>query len=127
MSARRGYLPPRNDDLVWVRGVLDDADPVEEDGSPKYIDDATVTWEILDAGDEDDPELALANGTLVASGSGTPVGTGSGGTYLISLGSAIDYADRNWLHVVVTLPVGYKADLLARFDKKTRTGDTPVT
>jgi hypothetical protein len=124
MSEPRGYLQPRNSQNVWVQGVVDDADPVNTDGTPKYIDTATVTWTLLDY-TGDDAELALTQGSTLASGSGVAVG--SGGAYLISIASTVALDTNNWLHVVIVAQTGFKADMVMRFDKKTRTGKTLQT
>jgi len=40
---------PFNALTVWVVGVIDELDPVNADGTPKHINDASITWELYDS------------------------------------------------------------------------------
>lgn len=114
----RPQLHPRNDNIVYLRGLVDAADARNADGTPKYIDDATVTWEIRT---EEYPD-----GSQVANGTATPVG--EGGEYLCELADSIailaetDY----WIHVVV-VGSGFNADFSDSFKALARTGRNPTT
>lgn len=112
------HLFPRNDNLVFIRGLVDAADPTNADGSPKWINDATGTWEVRDA--------EYPSGSVVASGSIIPLA--AGGAYRIELSDSIAIAAEAdyWLHVVVTSG-SYQADLSDSFRSLARTGRTAVT
>lgn len=96
-----------NDNVVYVRGIRDGADPVNADGSPKYLD-STVTWELLDAG-----------GLVLASGVGVAVSTGF---KKIELADTINYNLAAFLHVNVVIAGGYEGDCTAPVEIVTRTG-----
>ena len=110
---RRGAPYPSNSGLIFVRGVIDDADPVEIDGSPKWINNATVAWQVLDSG--------LAE---IASGSGTTIGDGS---YRCDLSHLINFASGAYIRVIVTTSGGFVANMLDTWSPVTRTGKTPTT
>ena len=114
---------PRNDYLLYILGVIDDLDPLNTNGTPKTIDNATVTWEIRD--DE------YPAGSQVASGSGAIVATGplaAHGNYFCELSNSIAFlAEQDfWYHVVVTAGA-YKADLVGSFRSIVRSGQTSET
>lgn len=113
MTTRRGAPYPSNSNLIFVRGVIDDADPENEDGSPKWIDNATVAWSVLD--------VSLAS---LASGSGTSIGNGA---YRCDLSHLINFAAGVYIRVIVTTSGGFVANMLDTWTPVTRTGKTPTT
>lgn len=117
---------PRNDNVQWLRGVVDELDPINSDGSPKWINNATGTWQIRT---HEHPE----GGVSVASGSITAVG--AGGAYYIAMPNsiAIDVDDptdddETNFHLHIYLAAGaYIAQLSRSLRPVLRTGATPVT
>jgi hypothetical protein len=122
---RRPQLNPKNDNLVFVRGLVDAADPTNADGSPKWINNATVAWEVRSSAPN--PDGTYPGGSSVATGTAIPVGTG--GAYRCELSSAIAILAENdyWLHVTITTQDGFVADLSDSFEAILRTGRTAVT
>lgn len=110
-----------NDNTLWLAGVRDSTDPTNADGTPKYIDDCTVTWEIRDQ--------QYPNGTLFGQGNGIPVG--SGGEYRIEIGDAITLAlvenDACWLNINFVDTDSNVGLISARFIARVRTGLTVGT
>lgn len=100
-----------NDNVVYLRGVVDEADPVNADGSPKWVNDATVTWYLLTGG-----------GALL--GTGNAVALNNGGAYRIDLAENLAYLSAATLRVVVTLTNGKSADFSAGVEAFYRTGST---
>lgn len=98
-----------NSGLAWITGLVDDADPVDDDGNPNTIDDADVDWELLDSDD-----------LQVAAGSGVAVGSGK---YRIDLSHSINFAIGATLHVTVTSGA-YVVNIYREVGPKTRTGRT---
>jgi hypothetical protein len=101
-----------NSGLAWIIGLVDDADPTNDDGTPKTIDDAEVDWELLDE-----------NSQQVAAGSGVAV---ENGRYRIDLSHAINFAIAETLHVTVTIG-DYVVNILRDVGSKSRSGMTPNT
>jgi hypothetical protein len=97
---RKLRLADDNDNVVYLRGVLDESDPIETNGNPKWINNATVTWTLRDP-----------NGSVAASG--TAVAIGAGGAYRCDLPDTISYSDVYLMRVVCTLPT---TNLVATFD-----------
>jgi len=84
---RRPHLGPGNDNIVEAKGLVDAQDPTNADGSPKFINDATGTWSLINPNGFTEREDILTNGTIIASGNAIPVG--SGGRYRCELGNSI--------------------------------------
>lgn len=118
IGGRRFRLAPRNDNTLYVRGIIDETDPTESDGSPKWIDDAVVTWDIRSA--------EFPAGIVVASGAAVPI---LNGAYRCDLSHSIALAVANgyWVHVVATTTGGFVADFSDSFEAITRTGRTPTS
>lgn len=111
-----------NDNTIWLTGVRDSTAPTNADGTPDFIDDCTVTWNIKDA--------AYPNGSI--QGQGTAVAVGSGGEYIIQVDDDIlEVLTQNepyWLNVTFTQPVtGFVGFISARFLVRVRTGRTVGT
>lgn len=111
-----------NDNTVWLTGVRDSLTPKNANGTPLFIDDCTVTWEIKT---EEYP-----NGLLV--GQGTAVAADEGGEYSIQLDDAItdslDSDEEYWLNVTFVQPVtGYTGLISSRFLARVRSGRTVGT
>lgn len=111
-------MPVGNSNGAWVTGVVDTLDPKNADGSPKTIDNATVTWEIR--------SQPLGGGVQLASGSATPLG---GGVYFCALSSSIALLFNNDYYFRLTLdtPTGFRVLLERLFNASSRTGGTPYT
>lgn len=115
--------PPRqlakgNSNVVFVTNVRDTMDAVNADGSPKWVDVATVTWEIRT--EEQGGGVAIASGTATLLGDGV---------YACLLSSAIatlfgqDYVFRT----IINFPSGHSADIDTPFKASGRTGETAYT
>lgn len=120
--ARRRSVFPRNDNLVYIRGLVDEDDAKNADGSPKWVNGATVAWDVRTA--------EYPAGVVVASGVG--VAEGDGGAYKCELPNtmAISVNTDYWFHATVTavLVAGtFVADFSDSFETLARTGRTPVT
>lgn len=111
--SKRITLGSGNDNSVYLEGFLDETDAKNVDGSPKWINDATVTWQLLDS-----------SGNLVSSG--TAISLSSGGRYRCDLGFTINYTNAYRL-VVTAVKSGKKAVFEALVDAITRTGETLST
>lgn len=128
MPLRRPQIFPGNDNIAYVNGLFDVDDPLNADGSPKWINNASGTWTLIDPNGQVTREGIIASGVVVASGNVTAVG--SGGQYKVELGntlnitSVLDY----YLRVVLTTPTtGFKIDLMDSINSLMRTGKTPAT
>lgn len=121
---------PRNDNSIYLRGLVDSDDPIylatdaeviatpSLIGTPKYINNATVTWEIRTA--------LYPGGSLVANGSGAAKGTG--GIYLIQISNAITLTvDGDYYLYVLAVSGSFKADWNPKIEVNTRVGNTPTT
>lgn len=115
-----------NDNLIRAKGLLDTNDPKNANGSPKFINNATGTWTLINPSSYTSREDILLNGTTVSTGSTTPVG--SGGDYLIELDNSVAIVSTlgYYLHVVLTSG-SYVGDVLEAVAALTRTGRTPVS
>jgi hypothetical protein len=119
---------PRNDNVIWIRGVIDSTDPVNPDGTPKWINNALINWKIIDSNNYTLPEDILAYGAIVASGTATS--TGQGGTYICKVPNNIvlESLRTYYIHVQGTIPsTNSKFDLLDKFSPSARTGRTAST
>jgi hypothetical protein len=123
---RRPTISPRNDTVVIAEGLLDVTDPRDSDGNPKYINNATGSWKLIDPLTYTTPEDILNLGTLVAQGSVVPVG--SGGNYLVQLANNITVlADAGYyLHVIIQNG-SFVADMLDSVASINRSGRTVST
>lgn len=121
--ARQRSVFPRNDNLVFIRGLINEADPKDVAGNPKWINDATGTWDIRTA--------EYPGGVVIASGN--VVVLGSGGSYRCELANsiAISAASGYWFHAVLTAIIvdqgTFVADFSDSFEAIARTGRTSVT
>lgn len=111
-----------NDNVVWLAGVVDRLDPINTNGTPKYLNACDVTWEIKDA--------EYPNGLLLAQG--TAIALGTGGEYSIqideSIVNALEVNEAYWLNVYFTDPdTGYEGTISTRFLTRVRTGRTVGT
>lgn len=117
-------LSPANDYLMYLLGLVDDLDPKNTDGTPKTINNATVTWEIR--------TQKSPAGSLVASGVGAIVPTGplaGNGNYYMQLSYTMAaLADTDyWYHVEATTVGGFKGTWDGQFHTLARSGQTLTT
>lgn len=116
-------LAPGNDNVVIVSGVKDSLDATLSNGSPKFQDNATVTWEIRDA-----PQAAdgTPGGVQVASGVAQVL---TGGQYacLMSHNIAMLFNQGYYFRVTTTLNSGFVSKQEAPFSAQNRTGETQYT
>jgi len=111
--SKRINLGEASDNSVYLEGFLDETDPKETNGDPKWINDADVTWTLLDS-----------SGNTLASGTATAVG--SGGRYRCDLGWNINYT-LAYQFVMVAIKSGKKATYRSFVDVITRTGESQST
>lgn len=104
-------LADGNDNVIYLRGVVDEDDPIESDGSPKWINTATGTWTCYGTSNQ-----VVASGTLSQ--------IGAGGAYRIDLDDSIIYTDISYIVVLLTLPSNLVAEFTATVEVFTRTGAT---
>jgi hypothetical protein len=115
-------LAPANSNVVYVTGVVDVLDAKDAEGNPKWIDTATVTWEVRTA--------EGGGGVQVANGSAIPLG---GGQYACLLSPAVailaDHVDDYIFRTIILLPgqTVPDVDIDTPFRATRRTGETPYT
>lgn len=124
---RSPVIQPGNDTVVYCKGLRDVNDPTNADGSPKYIEDASGVWTLIDSNGYTEREDILASGTTIASGSVIPMANG-GGEYRIDLSNSLPLEVGTDPYLRVELTSGsFKADVLELVSTLNRTGKTPVT
>lgn len=111
-------LPVGNSSVVFVTGVRDALDPVEDNGDPKYVDDATVVWEIRTE--------ERGGGVSLGSGNASPLGDGAYAC-LISHNLAMLFDSDYFFRTIIDFPSGTHADIDTPFKASGRTGETQYT
>jgi hypothetical protein len=119
---------PKNDSLLYLLGLTDDLDPLNTDGTPKRINNATVTWQIRSAAPSND---GTAGGVLVASGAGVLVPSGklaNSGNYYMELSNAIAFlAASSFWYQIVAIAGTYRGQWDGSFAALIRSGQSPDT
>jgi hypothetical protein len=123
MTIRVGSPFPGNSNCIYVRGLIDTTDPTTSSGAPKYINDASGTWDIRTAAGTP----AAAGGSSAASGNFTAVG--SGGNYRGDIADTVTLVAGTtyYLRKKLTTTGGYVYFTEEPWTPATRTGATTTS